>query len=63
MKQLWENACICSGHVSRTFTMPGSNQPHHNWVPEKKQKVEEDTGPKIGKKETLRLQKALGKPL
>jgi hypothetical protein len=43
--------------------MPGSGQPHHNWVPEKKLKVEEDTGPKISAKERDRLQKALGKPL
>lgn len=46
MRQLWENSCVCSGHVNLTFTMPGV-LPEAKHKIEKKVVVEQPKKPKL----------------
>lgn len=61
-KALTVGCCVCSGHVSLTFTPPTLvYDPRHDWRPSREKMEIRDEGPKIGKKEAARLEKALGK--
>lgn len=62
-KQLLENHCCCNGEVAISYLGPSPLVPRQTKQEPLKQEEMKDTGPKISKKERLRLERALGKPL
>lgn len=62
-KSMWENSCCCTGHAPIYFKGPDPLAPRQTKQEPLKQEEMKETGPKISKKERLRLERALGKPL
>lgn len=57
MRQLWEGSCICTGHVSLSFQMPGSGVSMPVLETPKSTAVTKPSGLKLIKKEKARLAK------
>jgi hypothetical protein len=62
-KQLWKTECCCDGKVAISYLGPDPLVPRQIKQEPLKQEEMKETGPKISKKERLRLEKALGRPL
>lgn len=63
-KSLTIGVCHCTGHVSLTMPPLYLNEKPPHWsfshAPQQS-KAQEETGPKIGKKEAMRLERAMGR--
>jgi hypothetical protein len=62
-KQLWISNCCCDGSVAISYLGPDPLVPRQIKQEPLKQEEMKETGKRISKKERLRLERALGKPL
>lgn len=53
-KELWEGSCVCSGHVSLTFEMPGGYIPHHDWKWTPPEQVHKEKAPTVRKRKAVK---------